>query len=61
MKNLKSLKLFKKDISNLNIDTCPARCKTTGKCYGKVYFEAKYDKPTYCDRNNCPWADKFKL
>ena len=40
--------------------TCPARDKQTGKCYGKVYFEAKYGKPEVCLDDKCKWLDKFK-
>lgn len=39
------------------IGTCPARCKQTGKCYGKTYFTGKPGKVIDCTPDQCPWSD----
>lgn len=38
-------------------DNCPARCKTTGKCYGQTWFTGKpgpFPGPE-CDFDRCRW------
>ncbi len=42
------------------LDNCPARCKQTGKCYGKAYFDAKPGKAIDCVPNQCPWNDQLE-
>jgi hypothetical protein len=44
----------------LEIYTCPARCKRSGKCYGKAYFEAKPGKAVPCIGDQCPWIDELE-
>ncbi|MDY6830984.1 MAG: hypothetical protein SWC96_03955 [Thermodesulfobacteriota bacterium] len=40
------------------IDYCPARCKRTGLCYGRAYFEGKADgSGRICNPSACPWAE----
>jgi hypothetical protein len=41
-------------------NSCPARCKTSGKCYGKAYFEAKPGKAIECIIDQCPWDNRKK-
>jgi hypothetical protein len=44
-------------------DTCPARCKQTGRCYGKSYFTGKpgpYPGPE-CDKDGCSWLNTEKV
>lgn len=36
-------------------DTCPCRCKRTGKCYGESYFLHKAGKSQNCQGDQCPW------
>ena len=40
-------------------EPCPARCRTTGDCFGVSWFEAR---PTAervsCDPASCRWIDK---
>ncbi len=38
-------------------DTCPAQCKTTGKCYGRAYFDAKPGPATVCMPDQCEWRN----
>jgi hypothetical protein len=38
-------------------DTCPARCKRSGKCYGKAYFEGKAGKAEDCEPDGCQWRE----
>ncbi|MBT6340856.1 MAG: hypothetical protein HOJ48_16325 [Desulfobacula sp.] len=39
---------------------CPARCKTTGKCYGMAWFDHKPGKAAPCFEDQCPWKDNLK-
>ena len=39
---------------------CPARCKRSGKCYGKAYFDAKPGKALLCIAGQCPWSNKLE-
>ncbi len=34
---------------------CPAKCKSTGKCYGIAYFDAKPGKALLCIPGQCSW------
>jgi hypothetical protein len=34
-------------------DTCPAKCKRSGKCYGKAYFEGKAGRAAECMPDGC--------
>jgi len=43
-----------------HMDSCPAKCKTTGKCYGIAYFDAKPGKALLCIPDKCPWSGKLK-
>ncbi len=38
---------------------CPARCKRSGKCYGRAWFDAKPGSSQPCIPKQCPWSDKF--
>ncbi len=40
-------------------DTCPARCKRTGKCYGSVYFTGKAGQSATCTEKQCPWIEQL--
>jgi len=48
----------------LNITTdhsrnqCPAKCKQTGKCYARAYFEGKPGKAMECKPDDCKWIPK---
>jgi hypothetical protein len=44
-----------------NIVSCPARCKQSGKCYGRAYFDAKPGKALDCIPDQCNWSDQLKL
>lgn len=37
-------------------DTCPARCKDIGKCYGTAFFDHKPGKAFNCQGTACPWS-----
>ena len=39
---------------------CPARCKSSGKCYGIAYFNGKPGKAHECIEIQCPWIEKVK-
>jgi hypothetical protein len=44
-------------------DQCPARCKRTGKCYGKAWFTGKpgpHPGPE-CDKDGCSWLNTEKV
>jgi hypothetical protein len=41
-------------------ETCPARCKRSGKCYGTAYFDGKAGKALQCIRKKCPWREQLK-
>jgi hypothetical protein len=43
-----------------SIVSCPARCKRTGKCYGRAWFDAKPGKAQPCVPSQCPWNDQLK-
>ncbi len=45
-------------IEQASPDACSAKCKRTGKCYGKAYFDAKPGKAIDCVPNQCPWNDQ---
>jgi len=38
-------------------DVCPARCRTSGKCYGIAYFDHKPGKALDCQQDQCPWME----
>lgn len=38
-------------------DTCPCRCKRTGKYYGESYFLHKAGKSQNCQGDQCPWME----
>jgi hypothetical protein len=43
-------------------DTCPARCKQTGRCYGTTWFTGKpgpFPGPE-CDKDRCRWLNTKK-
>jgi len=39
-------------------DTCGARCKRTGKCYGVAYHDCKPGSVRECLEAQCPWIEK---
>jgi hypothetical protein len=41
-------------------DNCPARCKRTGRCYGKVCFSGKPGKAEPCKSDQCLWNNQLK-
>ena len=57
-KAIESVKQVKHiEIQEANPDSCPARCKRTGKCYGRAYFDGKSGKAQECTAP-CQWTDK---
>lgn len=38
-----------------DIDTCPALCRRTNKCYGTTYFNHKPGKALDCQGGDCHW------
>ncbi len=34
---------------------CPAKCRSSGKCYGMAYFDAKSGKALNCLPSSCGW------
>lgn len=38
---------------------CPARCKRTGKCYGRAWFDGKPGSSRSCIPHQCAWAKRF--
>ena len=36
-----------------NPESCPARCRTSGKCYSRAYFKGKPGKVKDCEPENC--------
>ena len=39
---------------------CPARCKQTGRCYGRAYFGVNPGKANDCIPNQCGWGDQLR-
>lgn len=37
-----------------NPESCPARCRRSGKCYSRAYFKGKPGKVKDCEPENCP-------
>lgn len=42
-------------LQDLRAGDCPARCRISGLCFGKAYFEAKAGSGVACTPENCPW------
>ena len=38
-----------------SFEHCLARCKQSGKCYGKAYFDGKPGKNGICVPGRCQW------
>jgi hypothetical protein len=36
-------------------DTCPAKCKRSGKCYAAAYYQGKQGKAKDCEPDGCQW------
>lgn len=45
----------------LNQTDCPARCKRTGKCFGRAWFEGKPGPSRSCIPQQCFYADRFEM
>lgn len=37
---------------------CPARCGTSGKCYGTAFFDHKSGRAVDCVGDACPWIEQ---
>lgn len=40
-------------------NNCPAKCKRTGKCFGRAWFDGRPGPSRPCTPQRCPWAERF--